>query len=108
MNMGIDVRHVLPTIGGPTLVMHRAGEAINVEHGRYLARHIRGAKYVELPGIDHNPWAGDANAILGEVEEFLTGRRRESEADPDRVLATVLFTDIVGSTARAVELGDRA
>jgi class 3 adenylate cyclase/pimeloyl-ACP methyl ester carboxylesterase len=107
MSMGIDVRHVLQTIGVPTLVLHRTGEAINVEHGRYLARHIRGAKYVELPGIDHNPWAGDSNAILGEIEEFLTGGRRESEADLDRVLATVLFTDIVGSTARAVELGDR-
>jgi class 3 adenylate cyclase/pimeloyl-ACP methyl ester carboxylesterase len=106
MNHAIDVRPVLPTIRVPTLVMHRTDEAINVEHGRYLAHHIRGAKYVELPGIDHAPWAGDQRAILGEVEEFLTGRRRENDADLDRVLATVLFTDIVGSTARAVELGD--
>jgi class 3 adenylate cyclase/pimeloyl-ACP methyl ester carboxylesterase len=108
VNHGIDVRHVLPTIGVPTLVLHRTGEAIKVENGRYLAQHIRSAKYVELPGVDHNPWVGDSNAILGEIEEFLTGGRRENEANFDRVLATVLFTDIVGSTARAVELGDRA
>jgi pimeloyl-ACP methyl ester carboxylesterase/class 3 adenylate cyclase len=106
VNHGIDVRHVLPTIGVPTLVLHRTGEAIKVENGRYLAQHIRSAKYVELPGVDHSPWVGDSNAILGEIEEFLTGRRREKDADLDRVLATVLFTDIVGSTARAVELGD--
>ena len=108
MSNEIDVRHVLPAIGVSTLVMHRVGEAINVENGRYLARHIKGAKYVELPGIDHAPWAGDSNSILGEVEEFLTGRRRERDWNPDRVLATVLFTDIVGSTTRVVELGDRA
>ena len=107
MNHGIDVRHVLPTIGVPTLVMHRAGDAINVEHSRYLARHIKGAKYTEFPGIDHNPWVGDANSILGEVESFLTGQRREIETDADRVLATILFTDIVEATKRLVELGDR-
>jgi class 3 adenylate cyclase/pimeloyl-ACP methyl ester carboxylesterase len=108
MSRDIDVRHVLPTIGVPTLVLHRKGEAINIENGRYLARHIKSAKYVELPGVDHNPWIGDANAILGEIEEFLTGARQENEADFDRVLATILFTDIVGSTAQAAELGDRA
>jgi class 3 adenylate cyclase/pimeloyl-ACP methyl ester carboxylesterase len=108
MSQGIDVRHVLPTIGVPTLVMHRTGDVLNVEHGRYLARNIRGVKYVEFPGIDHSPWAGDSKPILGEIEEFLTGQRRENEADVDRVLATVLFTDIVGSTERAVQLGDRA
>jgi class 3 adenylate cyclase/pimeloyl-ACP methyl ester carboxylesterase len=107
MNHGIDVRHVLPTIGVPTLVLHRTGEVLNVEHGRYLAQHIKGAKYVEFPGIDHNPWAGDASSILGEIESFLTGRRREVETESDRVLATILFTDIVGSTNRLVELGDR-
>ena len=109
MSHGIDVRHVLPTIGVPTLVLHRTGDLpINVENGRYLARHIKGAKYVEFPGIDHNPWAGDANSILGEIEAFLTGGRREVEPDLERVLATVLFTDIVGATTRVVELGDRA
>jgi class 3 adenylate cyclase len=106
---GTDVRHVLPTIGVRTLVLHRTSEAINIEHARYLARTIRDAKLVELPGIDHNPWVGDTDAFLGEVEEFLTGgRHQESDADLDRVLATVLFTDIVGSTQRAVELGDHA
>lgn len=108
MGFEIDVRHVLPTISVPTLVLHRTNEAVHVENGRYLARHIRSAKYVELPGVDHNPWVGDAQAVLGEIEEFLLGERRENEADLDRVLATILFTDIVGSTARAVELGDRA
>ena len=107
MNQDIDVQHVLPTIGVPTLVLHRTGEAINVEHGRYLARHIKGAKYVEFPGIDHNPWVGDANSILGEIETFLTGSRREIEPDLDRVLASILFTDIVDATTRVVELGDR-
>ena len=107
MNHGIDVRHVLPTLGVPTLVMHRTGDMINVERARYLARHIKGAKYVEFPGKDHNPWVGDANAILGEIESFLTGGRREAETDSDRVLATILFTDIVGATNRLVELGDR-
>jgi len=108
MARDIDVRHVLPTISVPTLVLHRTGDTVRVENGRYLARHIKSAKYVELPGADHQPWVGDAEAVLGEIEEFLTGARRENEADLDRVLATILFTDIVGSTARAVELGDRA
>ena len=106
---GTDVRHVLPTIGVPTLVLHRTGDIpVNVENGRYLARHIKGAKFMEFPGIDHSPWAGDANSILGEIEAFLTGGRREIEPDLDRVLASVLFTDIVGATTRVVELGDRA
>ena len=101
MSHGIDVRNVLPTIGVPTLVLHRTGDLpINVENGRYLARHIKGAKYVEFPGIDHNPWVGDANSILGEIEAFLTGGRREIEPDLDRVLTSVLFTDIVGATTR--------
>jgi class 3 adenylate cyclase len=76
-----------------------------VEHGRYVAQQIEGARYVEVRSADHLPWVGDQDAILDEVEEFLTGARRGSE--PDRVLATVLFTDIVGSTQRAVQLGDR-
>jgi pimeloyl-ACP methyl ester carboxylesterase len=101
-----DVRHVLPVIRVPTLVLHRSGDpAIRVGGARYLAEHIPGAKYVELSGEDHFPWTGDANDILDEVEEFLTGARHGPE--PDRMLATVMFTDIVGSTERAVELGDR-
>jgi class 3 adenylate cyclase len=76
-----------------------------VEQGRCIAERIPGAKYVELAGDDHTPWVGDADALLGEIEEFLTGVRHGAE--PDRVLATVLFTDIVGATERAAELGDR-
>jgi pimeloyl-ACP methyl ester carboxylesterase len=106
MNWAIDKRHVLPAIRVPKLVLHPDGDrVIEVEAGRYFARTIPGAKYVELPGIDHLPWVGDPDAVLGEIEEFLTGIRHASE--PDRVLATVLFTDIVGSTERAAELGDR-
>jgi pimeloyl-ACP methyl ester carboxylesterase/class 3 adenylate cyclase len=105
MFIDIDVRAVLPTIGVPTLVIHRHGDrVVNWRAGKDLADHIPGARYVELPGIDHLPWAGDPEAIVGEVEEFLTGARTAPE--PDRVLATVMFTDIVGSTERATELGD--
>jgi pimeloyl-ACP methyl ester carboxylesterase len=106
MNMEIDIRHVLPSIRVPTLVLHRTGErAVPVEHARYAAQQISSAKYVELPGIDHLPFVGDVDALLDEVQEFLTGVRPGPE--PDRMLATVLFTDIVGSTQRAAELGDR-
>jgi class 3 adenylate cyclase/alpha-beta hydrolase superfamily lysophospholipase len=106
MNIEMDVRPVLPTIAVPTLVLHRKDDAlIHVGCGRYLAEHIPGAKYVELTGRNHFWWTGDTDAILDEVEEFVTGTRRERE--PDRALATVLFTDIVGSTERAAELGDR-
>jgi class 3 adenylate cyclase len=77
---------------------------INVEYGRYVARKIPGAKFVELAGVDHEPWEGDARAVVGEIEEFLTGTRHEQV--PERALATVLFTDIVGSTHQAAELGD--
>jgi len=105
MYLDIDVRAILPTIRVPTLVLHRHGDrVVNRRAGRELASQIPGARYVELDGIDHVPWAGDADAILGEVEEFLTGER--STSDVDRVLATVMFTDIVGSTERAAELGD--
>src|SRR5262249_18013602 len=108
MNQAIDVRHVLPAIGVPTLVLHRTGDLpVDVENDRYMARHIRGAKYVEFPSPDHVPWVGDSNSILGEIESFLTGQRRESETESDRVLATILFTDIVEATKRLVELGDR-
>ncbi|MBI2155204.1 MAG: adenylate/guanylate cyclase domain-containing protein [Candidatus Rokubacteria bacterium] len=105
MNMEIDVRHILPAIRVPTLVIHRTGDRLtHVEQARYMAEHIVGANLVELPGIDHTPYV-DGDPILDEVEEFLTGVRHRAE--PDRVLATVLFTDIVGSTERAAELGDR-
>jgi pimeloyl-ACP methyl ester carboxylesterase len=100
----IDVRHVLPVIRVPTLVVHRVGDRVTrIEQGRYLAEHIAGAKLVELPGNDHMPSVG-GDAIIDEIEEFLTGIR---PADTDRVLATILFTDIVGSTERAMALGDR-
>jgi class 3 adenylate cyclase len=105
MFLDIDVRAILPTIRVPTLVIHRRGDrVVNWRAGEDLAAQIPGARYVELPGIDHLPWAGDQEAVLGETEEFLTGAR--TVAEPDRVLATVMFTDIVGSTERASELGD--
>jgi class 3 adenylate cyclase len=107
MNHEIDVRHILPTISVPTLVLHRMTDrAVNVEHGRYLGQHIPGAKYVEQAEGDHNPWTGDTDALCGEIQAFLTGAR--SDPEPDRVLATVLFTDIVDSTKRAAAVGDRA
>jgi class 3 adenylate cyclase len=105
MFLSIDVRAILPTIHVPTLVIHRHGDrVVNWRAGKDLAEKIPGARYVELEGMDHLPWAGDLEAVTGEVEEFLTGARSVSE--PDRVLATVMFTDIVGSTERAGELGD--
>ncbi|HEX2086471.1 MAG TPA: adenylate/guanylate cyclase domain-containing protein [Solirubrobacteraceae bacterium] len=105
MFLDIDVRDVLPTIRVPTLVLHRRGDRVVYRRaGELLAEQIPGARYVELPGADHFPWAGDMEAIVGEVEEFLTGTR--SAPEPDRVLATVMFTDIVGSTERASQLGD--
>ena len=106
MAAAIDIRKVLPAIRVPTLILHRTGDqALPVMDSRYMAEQIPGAKYVELPGMDHVWFVGDADAILNEVQEFLTGVRPAPE--PDRVLATVLFTDIVGSTQRAAELGDR-
>jgi pimeloyl-ACP methyl ester carboxylesterase/DNA-binding winged helix-turn-helix (wHTH) protein len=96
MNAEIDVRHVLPSVRVPTLVIHRAeDQCLKVEEGRYVAERIPGARYVELPGRDHLPFVGDQTAVLDEVEEFLTGARHAPE--PDRVLATVLFTRIAGS-----------
>jgi class 3 adenylate cyclase len=106
LNFEIDVRQVLLTITTPTLVLHRAGDqAVNVEQGRYIAERIPGAKYVELPGNDHLWWVGDSDSIVNEIEEFLTGARPVTE--PDRVLATILFTDIVESSKRASAVGDR-
>jgi pimeloyl-ACP methyl ester carboxylesterase len=102
----IDVRDVVPTVRVPTLIVHRVDDPVcHVENARYLAGNIPGARYVELPGSLHIPWAGSGDEILAEVREFLTGVREAPE--PNRVLATVLFTDIVGSSERAAELGDR-
>jgi class 3 adenylate cyclase len=105
MNSQIDVRAILPTIRVPTLVLHRTGDLDSrPQEGRYIADHIPGAVFFELEGADHLPWI-DPDQILDEVEEFLTGVRRRPELD--RVLATVLFTDLVASTERAAEFGDR-
>jgi class 3 adenylate cyclase len=102
-----DVRDVLETISVPTLIMHRSGDTlVAVENSRYMAERIPGAKLVEFPGEDHLWWFGDQDSISDEIEEFLTGARHSPE--PDRVLATVMFTDIVGSTERAAQLGDRS
>jgi class 3 adenylate cyclase len=106
MFLDIDVRPVLPTVNVPTLVLHRVGDrAVNRHGAEWMAGQIPGARYVELDGIDHALYAGDSDAVLDEVEEFLTGVRRGVEVD--RVLATVMFTDIVDSTRLAAELGDR-
>jgi len=106
MHSEIDVRPVLPTIQAPTLVLHRPGdEYIDIRHSRYLAEHIPGARMVELTGRDTLVFSGDQNALIAEVEEFLTGTRHAP--DPERILATVMFSDIVDSTRRAAELGDR-
>ena len=105
MNAEIDIRHVLPAIHVPTLILHRVGDrAIKIEAGRKFTA-IPGSKFIELPGIDHYPWIGDMDSVLAEIQKFVGGI--VEEAAFERVLATVLFTDIVGSTERAVELGDR-
>jgi class 3 adenylate cyclase/alpha-beta hydrolase superfamily lysophospholipase len=107
MNSLIDVRDVLPTVSVPTLMLHRVGDRdVSIEEGRYIAERIPGARLVELPGDEHPIAGGDLDRLADEIEEFLTGVR--PAAEPDRVLATVVFTDIVGSTDRAVALGDRA
>jgi class 3 adenylate cyclase/alpha-beta hydrolase superfamily lysophospholipase len=101
----IDLRELLPVIGAPTLVLHRTGDQTEeIEAGRYVASRIPDARFVELPGNDAVPWVGDADQVLDEVEDFITGQRERPGTD--RVLATVLFTDIVDSTAKAAELGD--
>ncbi|WFU16057.1 adenylate/guanylate cyclase domain-containing protein [Bradyrhizobium sp. CB3481] len=107
MNSEIDVRPILPSIRVPTFIIHRQGDVrVNVEAGRFMARQIPNAKYLELPGNDHLLWTGETERVLDEIEEFLTGSR--STTDSDRVLATVMFTDIVNSTKRAETIGDRA
>jgi hypothetical protein len=108
MNSEIDASHLLPAIRMPTLVLHRTGDArVTIGAGREIAAQIPGAKIVELPGANHNFFAERdiVQRIADEIEEFLTGSR--SEVEVDRVLATVMFTDIVDSTKRASELGDR-
>src|ERR1700733_14812234 len=106
MNAEIDIRHILPAVRYPTLLLHSPRDlAIEFGTSRYMAERIPGARLVELPGPDHLPWLCDADFALGEIEEFLTGVRHAVE--PDRVLATVLFTDIVGATEKASSLGDR-
>ena len=106
MNAEVDWRHVIPSIRVPTLIVHRTGDPASPVWGaRYLAERMPAARYVEVPGDDHPIWAGDSDGILDEIEEFLTGTHHTTESD--RVLATVLFTDIVGSTEHAARLGDR-
>jgi class 3 adenylate cyclase len=105
-NYQIDVRHLLATIQAPTLILHRAGDhLVPVRAGRYLAEHIPGAKYVEIPGTDHMVLDQETQDVIAdEIEEFITGSRRHLE--PVRVLATIMFTDIVSSTQRVAEVGD--
>jgi class 3 adenylate cyclase len=103
----VDIRHVLPSIRVPTLILHRKDDSIEPVGGaRHVAKLIRGSRFVELDGADHVPWAGNQDALTGEIERFLHGVGAE-EAEFDRVLATVMFTDIVDSTSRAATLGDQ-
>jgi class 3 adenylate cyclase len=107
MFLDLDVRHVVPSIHVPTLILHRTHDrVVNVRSARWLAEHLPGSRYVEMPGRDHSIWTGDADRLLDEVEEFVTGSRERVE--PDRVLKTIMFTDIVGSTERAAAMGDSA
>jgi class 3 adenylate cyclase len=108
MNAQIDVRPVLPSINVPTLVLHRQGDLqVPIELGRDLAKQIRTARLIEYPGQDHVFWSGDTETLLGDIEEFITGSRHETQSDLERVLATVLFTDIVDSTRNAAQVGDQ-
>jgi len=109
LNSQIDVRPILPTVQVPTLVLHRRTDAqVPVELGRDLAAQIPNAKFIEYPDGDHAFWSGYADALLGDIEEFVTGHRETSSTDLERVLATVLFTDIVDSTRSAAAMGDQA
>jgi class 3 adenylate cyclase/pimeloyl-ACP methyl ester carboxylesterase len=110
MNAEIDVRNVLPAIHVPTMVLHRVGDPNPVDAARWTAAQIPGARFVEAPGYIHFPYYGDSGFLAQTIEEFVTGVYEAGGWDPpepERVLATVLFTDIVGSTAKAIELGDR-
>ena len=109
LNAQIDVRPVLSSIRVPTLVMHRSGDLlVPIDAGRALARRIPDAKFIEYPGEDHVYWSGDVEAFLGDIEEFVTGSRDHAAFEVERVLATVLFTDIVDSTRSASAMGDQA
>lgn len=109
MNLKLDARHILPEIRVPTLVLHNTGDPVApIEGGRYFAERIPGAKLIEYPCNDHWFTVGDYAAVLADIEEFVTGERREAEVHEDRILATVLFTDIVDSTERARRMGDAA
>jgi class 3 adenylate cyclase len=106
MAFDIDVRDIVPSIRVPTLILHSVDDGVcHVENARFIARHLPEARYIEVPGSDHVMWADLADLALAEIREFLTGVREAPE--PTRLLATVLFTDLVGSTERARELGDR-
>jgi class 3 adenylate cyclase len=108
LNLLIDVRSVLPNVRTPTLVLHRRTDLmVPVKRGREMAAQIPSAKYIEYPDGDHGYWTGDTTTIIGDIKEFITGQREEVLDDLERVLATVLFTDIVGSTQSAVEMGDQ-
>jgi class 3 adenylate cyclase len=104
VNFEVDIRSLLPSIQFPTLVMHRQSETMSIENARYLAAKIPRARLLELPGQDHLPWLGDQDSVLDAMEEYVTGSRVQPSGD--RVLATVLFTDIIDSTKRASSLGD--
>jgi class 3 adenylate cyclase len=105
---GIDVSAILPTIRTPTLVLHRKTDVmVPLKLGREYAEGISGARFVQYPAGDHAAWVGDFDALVGDIEEFVTGRRESEDIDVDRILATVLFTDIVDSTRKAAEAGDR-
>jgi pimeloyl-ACP methyl ester carboxylesterase len=108
MFLEVDVRPALPLIQAPTLLLHRQGDrVVRVQAARWLAERIKGARLVELPGIDHVGYAGDTDALVAEIQEFLTGSRPVPPEEFDRVLATVMFSDIVSSTERAAAAGDR-
>jgi class 3 adenylate cyclase len=106
MNREIDVRNILPTIRTPTLILHRTADRVSeIGHARYMADHINKAKLIELPGIDHVYWTDGGETIVDHIEQFVTGRRQAPQ-QPERLLATVLFVDIVNSTEHAAKLGD--
>lgn len=108
LNRQIDVTSILPTLQVPTLVLHRQTDArVPAALGRKMAADIPGAKYIEYPNGDHAFWTGDVEALLGDIEEFVTGHRENSSSELERVLATVLFTDIVDSTRSAADMGDQ-
>ena len=107
MNTKIDIRNILPSIHVPSLVMHRTGDRdANVEEGRWIADRIPNSKFIELPGDDHLPWIGDTDSVVENIRTFLQARKPEPEIK--RALATILFTDIVGSTEMARQMGDQA